>query len=185
MCCKAREEIVINVGKESRNRVNGQIKAPEVRLINSKGEQVGVVTIEQARLAAGTVELDLVEIQPNAEPPVVRIMDYGKFLFQQSKQRAVAKKKQKQIKIKEVKFRPNTDKGDYDIKVRNLRGFLEEGNKARVTVWFKGREMTHQEFGVQLLERIKEDLLDCSKVEFFPKLEGRQLVMVLAPNKKV
>ena len=112
-------------------------------------------------------------------------MDHGKFLFQQSKQRAAAKKKQKQIKIKEVKFRPSTDKGDYEVKVRNLRGFLDEGNKVRVTVWFKGREMTHQELGVQLLERIKADLLDCSKIEFFPKLEGRQLVMVMAPNKKV
>jgi translation initiation factor IF-3 len=125
-----------------------------------------------------------VEIQPNADPPVTRIMDYGKFLFQQSKQRAAAKKKQKVIKIKEVKFRPNTDKGDYEVKLRNLRGFLHEGNKVKVTVWFKGREMTHQEFGLQLLEKIKEEVQDCSKIEFFPKLEGKQLVMVLAPGKK-
>lgn len=129
--------------------------------------------------------MDLVEIQPNAEPPVVRIMDHGKHLFQLSKQRAVAKKKQKQIKLKEVKFRPSTDVGDYEVKVRNLRSFLDEGNKVKVTVWFKGREMTHQELGVQLLERVKADLLDCGKIEFFPKLEGRQLIMILAPSKKV
>ena len=128
--------------------------------------------------------MDLVEIQPNADPPVVRVMDHGKHLFQLSKQRAVAKKKQKQIKLKEVKFRPSTDVGDYEVKVRNLRGFLDEGNKVKVTVWFKGREMTHQELGVQLLERVKEDLSDCGKIEFFPKLEGRQLIMILAPSKK-
>lgn len=156
-----------------------------MRLINDKGEQLGIVSLEQARLEAITAGLDLVEIQPNAEPPVVRVMDHGKHLFQQSKQRAVAKKKQKQIKIKEVKFRPSTDVGDYEVKVRNLRGFLEEGNKVKVTVWFKGREMTHQELGVQILERVKEDLQDCSKIEFFPKLEGRQLIMILAPHKKI
>lgn len=111
-------------------------------------------------------------------------MNYGKFIFQQSKQRAAAKKKQKQTKTKEVKFRPNTDVNDFEVKVRNIRSFLSEGNKVKVTVWFKGREMTHQELGLQLLERIKEELLDCSKIEFFPKLEGKQLVMVLASGKK-
>ena len=112
-------------------------------------------------------------------------MDYGKHEFQLSKQRAAAKKKQKRVKVKEVKFRPSTDTGDYEVKVRNIRSFLDEGNKVKVTVWFKGREMTHQELGVQLLERVKQDLQDCSKIEFFPKLEGRQLIMVLASQKKV
>ena len=158
---------------------------PEVRLIDQKGEQVGIVAIDEAKKAAIAVSLDLVEIQPNASPPVVRIMDYGKYLFQQSKQKAAAKKKQKQIKTKEIKFRPNpTYLEDYNVKVKILRGFLHEGNKVKVTVWFKGREMTHQELGVQLLERIKEDLQDCGKIEFFPKLEGRQLVMILAPGVK-
>lgn len=111
-------------------------------------------------------------------------MNYGKFIFQQSKQRAAAKKKQKQTKTKEIKFRPNTDTNDFEVKTRNIRNFLTEGNKVKVTVWFKGREMTHQELGIQLLDRIKEELVDCSKIEFFPKLEGKQLIMVLAPNKK-
>lgn len=165
--------------------MNGQIKAPKVRLINQQGEQVGIVSIEQARDEALVAGLDLVEIQPNAEPPVVRVMDYGKHVFQLSKQRAAAKKKQKQVKVKEIKFRPSTDIGNYEVKLRNIRSFLEEGNKVKVTVWFKGREITHQELGVQLLERVKADLQDCSKIEFFPKLEGRQLIMVLAPQKKV
>lgn len=123
------------------------------------------------------------EISPNADPPVARIMDYGKFLFQESKQKAVARKKQKQVKVKEVKFRPGTDIGDYEVKIRNLRSFLEEGAKVKVTVFFRGREMTHQELGLKLLERVKADLVEYGKVEFFPKLEGRQLVMILAPKK--
>lgn len=174
----------ISVGKEGRNRVNAQIRAPKVRLIGEDGAQIGVVSIKEARQAATDAGLDLVEISPNADPPVVRVMDYGKFLFQESKQRVQAKKKQKQVKVKEVKFRPTTDKADYEVKLRNLRSFLEEGDKVKVTVFFRGREITHQELGMKLLERVKEDLTETGKVDFFPKLEGRQLVMILSPKKK-
>jgi translation initiation factor IF-3 len=156
-----------------------------VRLINKDGEQIGVVSIQEALKAAEEVRLDLVEIQPNADPPVVRIMDNGKHLYQQTKQRSEAKKKHKKVKVKEVKFRPSTDTRDYEVKLRNLRGFLENGDKVKITIWFRGREIAHKEFGAQLLERVKDDLADCSKIEFFPKLEGRQLVMVLAPKPKV
>lgn len=156
-----------------------------MRLIADDGSQVGVVLLKDAKRVAEEAGLDLVEISPNADPPVVRVMDYGKFLFQESKQKALAKKKQKQIKVKEVKFRPSTDKADYEVKLRNLRGFLEEGDKVKVTVFFRGREITHQELGVRLLERIREDLTEHGKVDFFPKnAEGRQLVMILSPKKK-
>jgi translation initiation factor IF-3 len=129
--------------------------------------------------------LDLVEISPNADPPVARVMDYGKFLFQESKQKVVAKKKQKQIKVKELKFRPGTDKADYEVKLRNLRGFLEDGDKVKVIVFFKGREITHQELGMRLLERIKNDIGEDGKIEYFPRgAEGRQLVMIVVPKKK-
>lgn len=177
-------KIISSIGKETRNRVNAQIRAPKVRVIGADGSQVGVLALKDARKLAEEAELDLVEISPNADPPVVRIMDYGKFLFQESKQRAQAKKKQRQVKVKELKFRPTTDKADYEVKLRNLRGFLEEGDKVKITVFFRGREITHQELGMKLLERIKEDLAEHAKVEFFPKLEGRQLVMILAPKKK-
>lgn len=153
-------------------------------MIDHHGEQVGVVTLREAQKAAEDAAMDLVEIQPNAEPPVVRIMDHGKFIFQQNKQRAAAKKKQRQVKIKEIKFRPSTDTNDYEVKLRNLRGFLADGDKVKVTIWFRGREMAHQELGMQLLERIKASLEDCAKVDFMPKLEGRQLIMLLAPKKK-
>lgn len=175
-----------NVGgrMEGRNRVNAQIRAPQVRLVGDNGSQLGVMAIREAKQMAEEAGLDLVEISPNADPPVVRIMDYGKFLFQESKQKAVQKKKQKQVKVKEVKFRPTTDKADYEVKLRNLRGFLEEGDKVKVTVFFRGREITHQELGMKLLEKIRDDLTEHGKVEFFPKLEGRQLVMILTPKKK-
>ena len=139
---------------------------------------------KEALEAASKANLDLVEIQPNTEPPVTRIMDYGKHLFQKKKQLADAKKKQRQTTVKELKFRPSTDKNDYEVKLRNLRGFLENGDKVKVTVWFRGREMAHQELGASLLERVRDDLADISKVEFFPKLEGRQLIMILALKKK-
>jgi translation initiation factor IF-3 len=128
--------------------------------------------------------IDLVEIAPTAQPPVCRLMDYGKFRYQESKKKHEAKLKQKQIQIKEVKFRPNTDDGDYNIKLRNLIGFLEEGDKAKVTLRFRGREMAHQEFGIRLLERVRDDLLVHAVVEQFPRMEGRQMVMVLSPKKK-
>jgi translation initiation factor IF-3 len=153
-------------------------------LIGVDGESVGVVTIAQALEAAYDVDLDLVEISPNAEPPVCRIMDYGKYLFEKSKQKAAAKKKQKQIHIKEIKFRPGTDIGDYQVKLRNLKRFLSDGDKAKVTMRFRGREMAHQELGRELLERVKADLEEYGTVESFPKLEGRQMVMVIAPVKK-
>lgn len=178
------EESFISIGKEGRNRINAQIRAPKVRLIADDGGQLGVVLIKDARRIAEEAELDLVEISPNADPPVVRVMDYGKFLFQESKQKSIARKKQKQVKVKEVKFRPSTDKGDYEVKLRNLRGFLEEGDKVKVTIFFRGREITHQELGMKLLERVRDDLAEHGKVEFFPKLEGRQLVMILGPKKK-
>jgi len=155
-----------------------------VRVIGEDKSKAEVVPLQEARRMAAEAGLDLVEISPNADPPVVRIMDYGKFLFKESKEKAKAKQKQKQMKVKEVKFRPGTDIGDYEVKLRNLRGFLEEGAKVKVTVFFRGREMTHQELGFKLLERVKVDLAEYGKVEFFPKLEGRQLVMIIAPKKK-
>ncbi len=156
-----------------------------MRLIGEDGSQIGVVSIREAKLAAETAGLDLVEISPNAEPPVVRVMDYGKFLFQESKQKAIAKKKQRQVKVKELKFRPGTDKADYEVKLRNLRGFLEEGDKVKVTIFFRGREITHQELGMKLLQRIRLDLEEDAKIDYFPsRVEGRQLVMVVSPKKK-
>ncbi len=128
--------------------------------------------------------LDLVEIAPNSDPPVCKIMDYGRFKFEQSKKAQQARKKQKQVQVKEVKFRPGTDVGDYQVKLRNLRRFLEEGDRVKVTLRFRGREMAHQELGLQLLERVRDDLADLGTVEQFPKLEGRQMVMILSPKKK-
>ncbi|MCK5715817.1 MAG: translation initiation factor IF-3, partial [Nitrosomonadaceae bacterium] len=149
-----------------------------------KGEQIGIVTLENAISLAEEAEIDLVEIAPTAKPPVCRLMDYGKFRYQESKKKHEAKLKQKQVQIKEVKFRPNTDDGDYNIKLRNLIGFLAEGDKAKVTLRFRGREMAHQEFGVRLLERVRNDLDTYATVEQFPRMEGRQMVMVLSPKKK-
>jgi translation initiation factor IF-3 len=156
---------------------------PEVRLIGPNGEQVGIVAIAVANSQAEAAELDLVEIAPTAVPPVCRIMDYGKFKYRESKKRHEAKLKQKQIIVKEVKFRPSTDEGDYKIKLRNLIRFLEEGDKTKVTLRFRGREMAHQEFGYRLIERVKNDLEPYSVIEQFPKMEGRQMVMVLSPKK--
>ena len=148
-----------------------------------EGEQLGIVSIVDALAKAEASEVDLVEIAPLAEPPVVRIMDYGKFKYRESKRAHEAKLKLKQIQVKEVKFRPGTDEGDYKIKLRNLTRFLAEGDKAKVTMRFRGREMAHQEFGVRLLERIRNELEPVSVVEQFPRLEGRQMVMLLAPKK--
>ena len=153
-------------------------------MIGSDGEQVGIVELIAAQEAAESAELDLVEIVPTAEPPVCRIMDYGKYLFEESKKKHAAKKKQKQIQVKEVKFRPGTEEGDYQVKLRNLIRFLSAGDKAKVTLRFRGREMAHQELGIKLLERIKSDLDELAAVEQFPKMEGRQMIMVLAPGKK-
>lgn len=155
-----------------------------MRLIGVEGEQIGIVTLAVANALAEEAGIDLVEIAPTAQPPVCRLMDYGKFRYQESKKKHEAKLKQKQIQIKEVKFRPNTDEGDYNIKLRNLISFLEEGDKAKVTLRFRGREMAHQEFGIRLLERVRDDLLQHAVVEQFPRMEGRQMVMVLSPKKK-
>ncbi|RUO81411.1 translation initiation factor IF-3 [Idiomarina tyrosinivorans] len=168
-----------------KNRINDQIRADEVRLIDTDGEQAGIVSLAEALDKAAEAGVDLVEISPNAEPPVCRLMDYGKFLYEKSKDQKEQKKKQKQIQVKEVKFRPGTDEGDYQVKLRNLTRFLEGGDKAKVTVRFRGREMAHQELGIELLNRVKDDLQEISTVESFPKrAEGRQMIMVLAPAKK-
>lgn len=156
-----------------------------MRLIGVEGEQLGVVSIAEAIKLAEDSGNDLVEISPTAEPPVCKLMDYGKFLFEKSKALKEQKKKQKQIQIKEIKFRPGTDEGDYQVKLRNLRRFIEEGDKAKVTLRYRGREMAHQEIGLEMLTRIKDDLADIALCESFPsRVEGRQMIMMLAPNKK-
>ena len=165
-------------------RINQEIDAPEVRLIGVEGEQIGIVSLVEANNQADEAGVDLVEIAPTALPPVCRLMDYGKFRYQESKKKHDAKLKQKQVQIKEIKFRPNTDEGDYKIKLRNLISFLSEGDKVKVTLRFRGREMAHQEFGVRLLERVRDDLESYAIVEQFPRMEGRQMVMVLSPIKK-
>jgi translation initiation factor IF-3 len=153
-------------------------------LIGAEGQQLGIVSSREAKQIAFDAELDLVEISPTAEPPVCRVMDYGKYRFEQSKKLQAAKKKQKLIHIKEVKFRPGTDEGDYQIKLRNLIRFLNDGDKAKITVRFRGRELSHRELGMDLLKRIETDLTEHATVEQFPKLEGKQLSMTLAPKKK-
>ena len=155
-----------------------------MRLISSTGEQLGIVSTRQAMSMAEEEDIDLVEISPNATPPVCKLMDFGKFKYEQSKKRDEAKKKQKQVQIKEIKFRPGTDDGDYNIKMRNINRFLEDGDKVKVTLRFRGREMAHQELGAQLLKRVEADLAEVGTVEQFPKMEGRQMVMMIAPKKK-
>jgi translation initiation factor IF-3 len=158
---------------------------PEVRLIGVEGEQLGVMSTMDALRLAGDSDVDLVEIASTAVPPVCKLVDYGKFKYQEQKKAAEAKSKQKVIEVKEVKFRPGTDEGDYAIKVRNLRRFIaEDGDKGKVTLRFRGREITHQDIGMRLLERIRDELADVSVVEHMPKLEGRQMIMVLAPKRK-
>ncbi|HEV2042941.1 MAG TPA: translation initiation factor IF-3 [Casimicrobiaceae bacterium] len=173
------------IAQDRAQRINGEINAPEIRLVGVEGEQLGIVAIADAIAQAEAAELDLVEIAPLAEPPVCRIMDFGKFKYREAKRQHEARLKLKQIQVKEVKFRPGTDEGDYKIKLRNLIRFLGEGDKAKVTLRFRGREMAHQEFGIRLLERIRGDLEPHSVVEQFPRLEGRQMVMLLAPKKVV
>ncbi|MBC7205312.1 MAG: translation initiation factor IF-3 [Methyloversatilis sp.] len=172
------------MSQQKSQRTNSEINAPEIRLVGDEGEQLGIMSSRQALAMAEEAGLDLVEIAPLAKPPVCRLMDFGKFKYQEAKRAAEAKAKQKQIQVKEVKFRPGTDEGDYQIKLRNLTRFLQDGDKAKVTLRFRGREMAHQEFGIRLLERVKTDLEALAVVEQFPKLEGRQLIMVLAPQKK-
>ncbi|WAJ71588.1 translation initiation factor IF-3 [Catenovulum adriaticum] len=166
-------------------RINEEIDAKEVRLIGADGEQAGLVSLREAQDLADQAKLDLVEISPNAKPPVCRVMDYGKFLYEKSKTAKEQKKKQKQIQVKEIKFRPGTDIGDYQVKLRNLRRFIEDGDKTKVTIRFRGREMAHQEIGIEMMNRVKNDLSDIATCESFPRrVEGRQMIMVLAPIKK-
>jgi translation initiation factor IF-3 len=171
--------------EKKQTRINGEITTPEIRLVGVEGEPLGIVKIYDALRQAEEADLDLVEIAPTAQPPVCKIMDYGKFKYQESKKQHEAKLKQKQVQIKEIKFRPGTDEGDYQIKLRNLIKFLEEGDKTKITLRFRGREMAHQEIGMNQLRRVAADLAELAVVEQFPKMEGRQLVMMLAPKKKI
>jgi translation initiation factor IF-3 len=164
--------------------MNGEINASEVRLVGIENEPLGIVSLADAFRQAEEANVDLVEIAPNAVPPVCRLMDYGKFKYQEQKKAHEAKLKQKIISVKEVKFRPGTDDGDYNIKLRNLVRFLEEGDKCKITLRFRGREMAHQDIGQRMLERLKNDLDQYGQVEQFPKMEGRQMVMVISPRKK-
>jgi len=170
--------------RETGPRVNERIRANEIRLIGAEGENLGVVTPGRAMELAEDAGLDLVEISPNAAPPVCKIMDFGKFKYEQQKRESEARKKQKTIEVKEVKFRPNTDVHDYDVKMRNVFRFLEGGDKVKITLRFRGREMAHQNLGRELLERVAEDVKDVGKVESMPKMEGRQMIMMIGPITK-
>ena len=165
-------------------RVNDRIRAPEIRLIDENGDNVGLVSPSRAMAMAEDAGLDLVEISPNANPPVAKIMDFGKFKYEQQKRESEARKKQKTIEVKEVKFRPNTDTHDYDVKMRNVYKFLDNGDKVKVTLRFRGREMAHQELGRDLLLRVAEDTKEHGKVENMPKMEGRQMIMMIGPLPK-
>ena len=171
-------------GGSKRATINEDIEANEVRLVGAEGDQLGIVSIDDALQKAQEATLDLVLIAPDAEPVVCKLMDYGKHVFEVKKQKAEQRKKQKQTQVKEMKFRPGTEDGDYQVKLRNLIRFLDQGDKAKVSLRFRGREMAHQELGMQLLKRIEVDLEEISTVEQFPKMEGRQMIMVLAPKKK-
>ncbi|MEE9339689.1 MAG: translation initiation factor IF-3 [Methylococcaceae bacterium] len=170
--------------KRDNTRLNNDITARRVRAVGADGDKVGVITLAEAKQLAYDANMDLVEISPNADPPVCKVMDYGKYQFEQNKKLQASKKKQKQVQIKEIKFRPGTEEGDYQVKLRNLNKFLEEGNKTKITVRFRGREMAHREIGLELLKRVEKDLDELANVEQFPKVEGRQMVMVMAPKKK-
>ena len=170
--------------RADRSVLNEDIRVPNVRLIGADGSQVGIVSRDDALGEARRASLDLVLISPDAEPPVCKIMDYGKHVFEQKKVKAAQKKKQKQTQVKEMKFRPGTEDGDYQVKLRNLIRFLEEGDKAKVSLRFRGREVVHPEIGMNLMQRIEDDLADYGTVESEPRFEGRQVIMVLAPKKK-
>jgi len=165
-------------------RKNGEIRVPRVRVIGSDGEMIVVLSRDEALRMAEDEGLDLVEIQPNADPPVCKVMDFGKFRFEQQKKASEAKKKQKQVEIKELKFRPTTDVGDYAIKLRNLRRFLEEGDKVKITIRFRGREMAHQELGEAMVKKIAADIAEEAVIEQYPRMEGRLMIMMIAPKKK-
>ena len=166
------------------HRINGEVTAREVRLIGTDGEIIGIMSGREALKMAEEADTDLVEISPNPTPPVCRLMDYGKFKYQEQKKAAEARAKQKIIQVKEIKLRPGTDENDYQVKMRNIKRFIEDGDKVKVTLRFRGREMAHQEIGMRQLERIREELAEMAQVESMPKLEGRQMVMMLAPARK-
>lgn len=170
--------------KEKQARINEEIRVPMVRLLGPESEQLGVVSIDEALRAAVEAGLDLVELAANADPPVCRVMDFGKYQFEQRKKQQAAKRKQKQVHVKEIKFRPGTEEGDYQVKLRNLIRFLDDGDRVKVTLRFRGREMAHQELGRDLLKRVADDLQEYGKVDHFPKMEGRQMVMQIAPIKR-
>ncbi|MFK8041032.1 translation initiation factor IF-3 [Congregibacter sp.] len=171
-------------GKGKRSLINDEIVADKVRLVGAEGEQVGIVPLAEARAAAEAAGMDLVLIADQSDPMVCKIMDYGKHIFEAKKQKNAQKKKQKRTQLKEMKFRPGTEEGDYQVKLRNLVRFLENGDKAKVTLRFRGREMAHQEIGMELLKRVEADLAELGGVEQFPKMEGRQMTMVIAPKRK-
>ena len=164
--------------------MNDDITAPEVRLVAEDGEQKGILTLEEAKQLAEAAKLDLVELVPDAEPPVCRLMDYGKFRFQQKKKLHDQRKKQRQVQIKEIKFRPGTEEGDYQVKLRKLSEFIEIGDRCKVTVRFRGREMAHMELGTKLLKRVEEDMKEFTTVDQYPQSEGRQMTMLLVPKKR-
>ncbi|WP_093011738.1 translation initiation factor IF-3 [Variovorax sp. OV700] len=170
--------------EERQHRLNREIMAPEVRLVGPENEPLGVMSLSEALRLAGEADVDLVEVVAAANPPVCRLIEYGKFKYHEQKKAAEAKSKQKVIEVKEIKFRPGTDDGDYNIKMRNIKRFLEEGDKCKITLRFRGREITHQELGLALLQRIRDELADLIVVEQFPKLEGRQMIMMIAPGRK-
>lgn len=169
--------------KGDEHRVNDRIEAREVRLVDQDGGMLGVVPLRDALQRAEDVGLDLVEISPNATPPVCKILDYGKFKYEAQKKANAARKKQKVIEVKEIKMRPSIDQNDYGIKMKKVRAFLDEGDKVKVTMRFRGREMAHQHLAINILEKVREEMADLAKVEQFPKLEGRQMIMVMAPLK--
>lgn len=173
-----------NIAAPKRIRRNDEIDAARVRVIDSAGNQAGIMPLAEALETAKAEGLDLVEVSPTADPPVCRVMDFGKYLFELNKKAQSAKRKQKQVHVKEIKFRPGTDEGDYRIKLRKLIEFLQSGDKTKVTLRFRGREMAHQELGARLLARVRDDLNEIGVVEQMPQLEGRQMVMVMAPKKK-
>ncbi len=170
--------------ESNKTRINSEIRGREFRILGVNGEQLGIMSGYEALERAAELRLDLVEISPTASPPVCRIMDYGKFLFEQKKSKAEAKKKQKQVQVKEVKFRPGTDIGDYNVKLKNIIRFLEEGDKVKATLWFRGREVAHQDLGLEMLKRIEADTAEIAEVEFRPKMEGRQMIMIIAPKRR-
>lgn len=175
---------IIPIADNKQSRLNDEITAPQVRLVAEDGEQRGIVSLEEALKEAETAKLDLVELVPDAKPPVCRLMDYGKFRFQQKKKLHDQRKKQRQVQIKEIKYRPGTEEGDYQVKLKKLMQFIEIGDRCKVTVRFRGREMAHMDIGTQLLKRVEEDMKEFAAVDQFPQSEGRQMTMLLVPRKR-